>query len=105
MTYKQYIRNVCNKFALSEDEAEMILINQKELIPDETAEVDPTVAKRALVAEFATLIPLANITEGGYSVSWNIEMLKLWYQQTCKELGIADDKIGVPEITDKSDIW
>ena len=24
MNYKQYIRNVCNKFALSEDEAEMI---------------------------------------------------------------------------------
>lgn len=105
MTYRQYIRNVCNKFALSEDEAEMILVNQKELIPDDSVDVDPTTAKRALVAEFATLIPLANVSEGGYSVSWNIEMLKLWYQRTCAELGIAEDKIGVPEITDMSNIW
>lgn len=82
---------------------DLILANQVELIPDENATVDARTAKTALVKEFASIIPLANVSEGGYSVSWNMDAIKLWYNQTCGELGITPaDK---PKVRNKSNIW
>lgn len=92
-----------SRFGISKDDAEMILINRAGMIPDADANVDPTIAKRALVAEFASVIPLANVGEGGYSVSWNWEAIKFWYNQTCSELGITPQ--GKPTVRNRSNLW
>jgi hypothetical protein len=82
------ITATANRFTIGTADVELILFNQRLLIPDENAEVDITTAKTALCREFANVIPLANISEGGYSITWNWDAIKFWYRQTCSELGL-----------------
>ncbi len=103
MTYKEWITNTVKRFGATAEDVEMILTNQMELIPDADADVMPTTAKRALIKEFASVIPLANVGEGGYNVSWNLEALKMWYNITCGELGITP--ANKPKVRNRSNIW
>ena len=103
MTFKEYIATIAARFGVGTADIDMILINRRDLIPDPEAEVIPETAKRALVAEFASVIPLANVSEGGYSVSWNWDAIKFWYNQTCAELGITPE--GKPKIRNRSNRW
>jgi hypothetical protein len=103
MTYKEWFTAMGSRFMLSDDDVKLILVNQASLIPSETADVDVKIAKRALCTEFAVCIPLHNVSEGGYSISWNWDAIKYWYEMTCKELGIQS--IAQPKITDRSNIW
>lgn len=103
MTYKEYITKTVSKFQVGADDVELILCNQSTLIPDPEAQVDAKIAKIALCKEIATLLPLANISEGGYSISWNWDALKLWYNATCSELGLSN--ANKPKIRNKSNIW
>lgn len=91
------------RFQISADDIDLILTNQAETIPDADAKVDVRTAKTALCKEFASIIPLANISEGGYSITWNWDALKLWYSQTCAELGLDD--VTKPKIRNKSFVW
>ena len=103
MTFKEYITKTVAKFHLGADDVELILCNQHELIPAPDEEVDVRIAKTALCKEIATLIPLSNISEGGYSVSWNWDALKLWYNSTCAELGLSN--ASKPKIRNRSNVW
>jgi len=103
MTYKEWFTATTRRFGIEAADVDLILANQSALIPDETAEVNATTAKRALVAEFASVIPLANVSEGGYSVSWNWDAIKLWYDLTCGELGIT--AANKPKVRDRSRLW
>lgn len=103
MTYKEWITATVRRFGATAEDAELILANQTELIPDADAAVEPTTAKRALVREFASVMPLANVSEGGYSVSWNWEALKMWYDITCGELGITP--ANKPKVRNRSNVW
>lgn len=103
MTYKEWITKTAAKFQITADDVELILCNQSGLIPDPNANVDVITAKKALCLEIATLIPLANISEGGYSISWNWEALKFWYNGTCYEVGLTP--VGKPKIRNKSNVW
>lgn len=91
------------RFQLSADDIDLVLTNRADLIPDADAVVDVTTAKTALCKEFASVIPLANVSEGGYSITWNWDALKLWYSQTCAELGLPD--VTKPQIRNKSFVW
>lgn len=103
MTYKEYIKKTAGKFGLDTEDVDLILANQAALIPDPNAEVNARTAKVALCNEFATLIPLANISEGGYSITWNWEAIKLWYNATCAKLGLKN--YAKPALRNKSNIW
>ncbi|MDR1459788.1 MAG: hypothetical protein LBI60_06210 [Bacteroidales bacterium] len=103
MTYKEWITATAKRFTIGTADVELILFNQRGLIPDENAEADITTAKTALCREFANLIPIADISEGGYSTSYNLDAIKLWYNQTCSELGLIPT--GKPKIRNKSNIW
>lgn len=103
MTYKEWITKTASKFQIGADEVELILCNQSALIPDPEATVVVKTAKTALCKEIATLVPLANISEGGYSISWNWDAIKLWYNATCEELGITN--ASKPKIRNKSNAW
>ncbi len=103
MTYKEWINRNVARFGVSNADAELMLANQAALIPDPEAEVNPTTAKTALCKEFGSLIPLANVSEGGYSVSWNWEAIKFWYNQTCGEVGLIP--ANAPKVRNRSRIW
>ena len=103
MTYKQWITKTGARFQLSEADVDLILTNRADLIPDPNAAVDVRNAKTALCKEFASVIPLANVSEGGYSVTWNWDAIKLWYSQTSAELGLPD--ITKPQVRNKSYLW
>ncbi len=104
MTYREYISATVSRFGASQTDIDLILANQTATIPDADADVDSRIAKTALVQEFATLIPLQNVSEGGYSVSWNMDAVKLWYNQICGELGM-DPIATTPKIRNKSNMW
>lgn len=103
MTYKEWFTLTGKRFQLSADDIDLIVANQISIIGDADGEVDIRKAKTALCKEFATMIPLCNVSEGGYSLTWNFEAVRLWYQTTCAELGLND--ITTPKIRNKSDIW
>ena len=103
MTYREWTAATVSRFGISAGDVDLILVNRQDLITEPDADVDPAIAKRALVTEFAALIPLANVTEGGYSVSWNWEAIKFWYNTTCDELGITPQ--GKPRIRNRSNRW
>lgn len=103
MTYKEWLSHTVSRFGVEGDDVELILANQQSTIPDPDEEVVVTTAKRALCAEFGSIIPLANVSEGGYSISWNWEAIKFWYNQTCSELGITP--MTTPKVRNRSNRW
>jgi hypothetical protein len=103
MTYREWITATVARFQLTTADTDLILANSAALIPDPDADVEVATAKQALCKEFASLIPLANISEGGYSISWNWEALKLWYNSTCAELGLVP--VDQPKIRNRSNAW
>lgn len=103
MTYKEWITTVTSRFHLTASDVELILVNQKAIIPNPDSEVDVRIAKMALIAEFGSIIPLANISEGGYSVNWNMDAIKLWYKSLCHELGVKP--ITTAKIQNRSNLW
>lgn len=103
MTYKEWLSRTVSRFGVEGGDVDLMLANQQDAIPDPDAEVDTTTAKRALCKEFGSIIPLANVSEGGYSVSWNWEAIKFWYNQTCSELGITP--MTTPKVRDRSNRW
>lgn len=103
MTYREYISTIGQRFGLSDADIDIILIDQSAIIPDPESQVDARVAKRALCKSFATMLPIANVSQGGYSLSWNVEGLKMWYEMTCSELNIPSRL--KPTVKNKSNIW
>lgn len=103
MTYKEWFSRTVSRFGVESGDVDLMLANQQDAIPDPDAEVDTTTAKRALCKEFGSIIPLANVSEGGYSVSWNWESIKFWYNQTCSELGITP--MTTPKVRNRSNRW
>jgi hypothetical protein len=103
MTYKQWLTATTARFGLGQEDVDLILTNQAEIINDPNAVVNVTTAKTALCKEFGSLIPLQNVSEGGYSVSWNWEAIKFWYNQICGELGITP--VTTPKVRNASNRW
>lgn len=103
MTYREWMSLTCSRFNLTEDEVSLILVNQEQLIGNPDYDVDVAKAKRALFNEFTNVLPMANVSEGGYSLSWNLDAIKLWYKQTSSELGLPD--ITAPRIRNRSNVW
>lgn len=48
---------------------------------------------------------LQNVQEGGYSISFNTDALKLWYSTLAKKLGLDDEINGTVTIRDRSNFW
>jgi hypothetical protein len=51
------------------------------------------------------ILPVANISEGGFSLSWNMDALKMWYNALCKELGKENILGGKPKVRNRSNSW
>lgn len=48
---------------------------------------------------------MCNVSEGGYSISWNMEAVKMFYRALCNELGKDDVLVERPKIRNRSNMW
>jgi hypothetical protein len=85
MTNKDYLLKALSKFQVSEDDIDVILA-EGTLNP--TSPLDLKACRMAIYKNLSNILPIANISEGSYSISWNIEAVKLYYNQLCAELGL-----------------
>lgn len=108
MTYREWMTATLARFNITEADVDLILANQTGAIPDPSMEVNTITAKTALVREFANIIPLHNISEGGFSISWNWQALKAWYYLTAREVGLEPIDLDAkprPKIRNRSNVW
>ncbi|WP_392436461.1 DUF6706 family protein [Cruoricaptor ignavus] len=104
MTNREYLTATLSRFGLNGSDVELLMVNQG-LEADGAA--DAADMKLALYTEFTSIIPLADISEGGYSVRWNMDAVKLWYSNLARELGKENvlDEMIQEDINDASWRW
>lgn len=104
MTNKQYLVKSLSGLNISEDDIDLILIKSS---LDGEAEADVRGCDEATYRRMSLILKgvMQNVSEGGYSVSWNIEAVKLYYSSLCSELGLDNVLFSHPKIRDRSNVW
>ncbi len=105
MTTKQYLYTSLSKFELSEEEIDLIIVENG---LDPSSDVQVKLAKEAIHASMSVWLPIySSVTEGGVSKAWNIDALKLYYSALSRELGKEDVDITgtAPIVRDRSNVW
>jgi hypothetical protein len=97
-TNNEYLLNKLSKFGLVQSDIDVIVVENSL-----GSELDIPKCKIAMYNSFSSILPLSNVSEGNYSITWNIEALKIWYNQLCKEVGKSNAM--QPKITNKSKSW
>lgn len=103
MTYREYIELTLKQFNVTSDDVSLILVNQSAAIPSPEDDVNPIIAQRAICMEIGIYLPKANVSEGGFSLSWNMDAIKMWYEATCAKIGIQPTT--KPRIRVRRNIW
>ncbi|CVK17254.1 hypothetical protein Ga0061079_1341 [Apibacter mensalis] len=106
MNYKEYITATLSPLGVEAATIELILLNQN-LVPDKEimGKEDVLLLKKALFKEFTVYLPKQKtLSEGGYSISWDMEAIRLWYSSLAKELG-EDDEIYNNSYVSSPNLW
>lgn len=104
MTNKEYLTKSLNGLQLTDDDIELILLKGN-LKPDEEASVancDIAVYNRMSIVLKSAML---NVSESGYSISWNIDAVKIFYNSLCNELGKPNMLLERPKIRNRSNCW
>lgn len=107
MTFREYVTAMVGRFGVPQSEIDFMLIEQ-EINPaaDVVTSEDKRNAKLSVYYQMPIILSgLQNVSEGGYSVSWNIDGIKTWYSILCGQLGLEDDLNGIPRVRNKSNLW
>jgi len=99
-TNNEYFLAVLTRFNVTQTDIDVMLL---EAGLTGSASVDVTACKTAIYNGLTKMLPLANVSESSYSVSWNMEAVKLYYNQLCKELG--ESNVLQQEIRNNTNIW
>ena len=104
MTNKEYLTKSLNGLNISEDDIDIILLKGG---LEADGVVDTTACDNAVYKRMSVLLKgmMQNVSEGGYSVSWNMDAVKLYYNALCNELGKENVLVGRPKIRNRSNIW
>lgn len=104
MTNLQYMKLNCGGLSTNADELTAILTDAG-LSPN--ADADMAACDLVLYNHFSIVIrqALMNVSEGGMSISWNMEAVKAWYSLLCAKTGQPDVVFGRPVIRDRSNMW
>lgn len=101
MTTKEYITKSLSKFEISNDEIDLIIVENG---LEESSSVNVRESKQAICKSIGAWLPVkASVSEGGVSMTWNLDAIKIYYSALCKELGVTD--LSVPQVRDKSNLW
>lgn len=106
MTNLQYLQVNCACFGITDEELIAVLTNAG-LGLSATAPADTEACDLVLYNHFSIVLrqAMTNITEGGMTVSWNIEAIKAYYKLLCNKTGQPDVVFGRPTIRNRSNIW
>ena len=104
MTNKQYLTKALSGLNMAEDDIDIILL-KSELEAD--AVVDVRSCDMATYNRMSVLFKgvLQNVSEGGYSISWNMDAVKLFYNALCSELGEENVLLARPKVRNRSHLW
>ena len=98
-TNREFIKAMLKRFNVSDDDVDIIILEHPEL----NGSLNVKACKYAIYSSLSAVLPTSDMSEGGFSLSWDIERLKLWYKSLCKEIGMPN-ALG-PSIRNKSNIW
>ncbi len=104
MTNKQYLTKALNGLQISGDDIDIILLKAG-LDGDAVVSVDD--CDKAVYNRMSIVLKgmTQNISEGGFSLSWNMDAVKAYYNALCTELGKENVLFAGPKIRNKSNIW
>lgn len=104
MTNKEYLTKSLNGLNISEDDIDIILLKGG---LDASGDVDTTICDMSVYNRMSVVLKgmMQNVSEGGYSISWNIEAVKLYYSALCTELGKENVLVSRPKIRNRSNYW
>lgn len=98
-TNREYLISKLERFGVTENDVDIIIIENPEL----EGTINVSACKNAMYKSMSSILPTANVSEGGYSLTWNIEALKMWYKQLCQEIGKPNVLIGA--IVNRTNYW
>ncbi len=103
-TNKEYLTKALSGLSLSEDDIDVILMKAG---LEGNGEADIEACDNAIYSRFSVILKAAtqNVSEGGYSLSWNVEAVKLYYSALCTELNKPNVLEEEETIRDCSDLW
>jgi hypothetical protein len=103
-TNKEYLQASLDGLNLSDNDINVILMKAG-LNADDPADVSR--CDLAVYNRFSVVIKAAsqNVSEGGYSLSWNIDAVKLYYNALCTELGKENVLSAQPKVRNRSNFW
>lgn len=104
MTNKEYVTKTLNGLNISDDDIEIIMLKGS---VDADAPADTNACDMAVYRRMSAVIKgmTQNVSEGGYSISWNMDAVKLFYAALCNELGVENVLVNRPKIRDRSNCW
>lgn len=104
MTNKEYITKSLNGLNISDDDIDIIILKGS---VDADAPADTNACDMAVYRRMSAVIKgmTQNVSEGGYSISWNMDAVKLFYAALCNELGVENVLVNRPKIRDHSNCW
>ena len=106
MLVTEYIEVKLTKFGIevSKTELDAVLIEFSIGVAEEISDIASLKkAKVALASMLPEMLVMANVTEGGYSVNWNIEGIKEYINYLNKQLGLKSTTN--PVISNQSFRW
>ena len=105
-TNKDYLVTATRALNLSEDDIDLIILKSG---IDADADGDASVrdCDMAIYKRFSVVLggSMQNVTEGGYSVSWNMDAVKMFYKSLCEELGVENVLVGHSKVRNRSNYW
>lgn len=100
ITNREYLTAALNRFGMTENDIDVIIVENPIL---EGVTLDVKACKLAMYNSLSSILPVANVSEGGFSVTWNIDGLKIWYKSLCNELGLVN--VMRPTVRNRSNMW
>lgn len=106
MILKEYAKGLLGRFGVSDDEIDFML-QDNNLNPSDVLTSENKVSVKTAIYHGVPVIVagLADVTEGGYSIKYNIRGIREWFSILAKELGLEDTLNGQPKVRDKSYLW
>lgn len=104
MTNREYLSKSLKGLNISEDDIDLILLKSGLNADDEDG---TTACDKAVYSRMTVLLKamLQNVSEGGYSLSWNMDAVKLYYSALCNELGFENVLVARPKVRNRSNFW
>ena len=97
-TNREYLATSLNRFGLTPDDIELIMVENPVL----EGALDVKACKLAMHTSFSAVLN-GNISDSGFSLSWDTERLKMWYNSLCNEIGKPNAL--KPKIRNRSYYW